>query len=141
MIYKITSNNKTFTVSFPKESILETARNHAKQYADDTYSAYDTSPEWGDPCLTEEEYNANAEKFIDEINKIDESTLTKVVQNLPKKKNGKLMKNRIAVLCSCGNTTVIHEWHNTWIYDQVYAKAVDEDNVEIILREYTDTPG
>lgn len=140
MMYNIESNGKTFQVEFNKNELLQHANNLFTKFTTENYVAYRTSPEWGDPYIDENTYKQNVQKFIDEINAINEEKLASIVNTMPKKKNGKFAKNRIHPICSCDNTNVIHEWHNTWIYEQVIAKAENEDKLIISMHTFTDTP-
>lgn len=141
MIIEIKLESKVFYVDFNKEQLLKDASDLLSHFEENCYVSYGKSPEWDDPYLTEEQYKGNIQKFISEIELIDESKLYNLVSEMPKKKNGKFSKNCVCELCSCGNTVVLHEWHNTWIYEQVVAKAINEDTLLISMRELKDTPG
>lgn len=141
MFYNIEDRNGiTFKIDFNKENILRCANDLISSFELDRYVRYGESPEWGDSYLKNDEYEVNVHEFAKEIETIDESKMRIILSQLPRKKNGKLKKNRIYEICSCKNTQCIHEWHNTWIYEQVIAKAKDEDTVEIFMRTYVDTP-
>lgn len=141
-MYKINDGKNTFIIKCSKEHLLNQAQELMNQFEPDTYVAYGTSPEWDDPCFDETTYKQNVQEFIQDIDKlINEESARHFVSIMPRKKNGKFAKNRIHEICSCKNCQVLHEWHNTWIYQQVIVKALDETTLEISMRSYTNTPG
>lgn len=139
-MYKITEGKHTFIVECNKEDLLNQAHELMNQFEPNIYVAYGTSPEWGAPCFDETTYKQNVQKFIQDIDKqINEEAARHFVSIMPRKKNGKFAKNRVHEICFCENCQVLHEWHNAWIYYQVIVKAIDENTLEISLRDYTET--
>lgn len=140
-MYEVTDGKNTFAIHCDKANLLEQAQHLADSFEADTYVAYGTSPEWDDPFFDEAAYLTNVQEFVQDIDRlINEQMAQHLATIMPKKKNGKFAKNRIHEICSCKNCQVLHEWHNTWVYHQVIAKAIDENTLEISIREYTDTP-
>lgn len=140
MTFSIESQNKLFQVSMNKDHLLQLANKLKSEFKDGEFVQYGKIPEMGDPFLTKEEYDANLQSFIQDIEQISENYLKTMLNTLPRKKNGMLKKNRIAPICECNNSTYICEWHNTWIYPQVYARVESENEVVVLFRMYTDTP-
>lgn len=140
MKVEVTEGRKKFTVIFEKEEILRQLEKLKESYQDDYYVEANTIPEDG-KYLSKEEYEKNYDEMIEYVSSIDEERVKDILREFPKKKNGWLNLKNVEYLYCCNNSEYICEWHNTWIYQTLKAKARDDMVLDIHLYEITDTPG
>lgn len=127
------------TIKINKDSIENEIRGLLYKFEPDRYSRYGESPEFGDKCLTEEEYRSNVQSFLEDFRKAT-SDLQSIIDNFPKKKNGTFNRRNVVELASCNNCQYICEWHNTWIYYVVKVNAFDDHALTVSFYEKVDTP-
>ena len=140
MRVEVTEGRKKFTVIFEKEGILKSLEELRESYQKDHYVEAGMIPEAG-KYLSKEEYEKNYDGMIEYVSSIDEESVKDILKEFPKKKNGWLNLRNVKYLYCCNNSEYICEWHNTWIYQTLKAKARDDMILEISLYEITDTPG
>lgn len=127
------------TIKCNKEYIENEIKDLLNEFEPDRYNRYGESPEFGDKCLTEEEYKANVESFLEDFRKATDN-LQRIIDNFPKKKNGTFNRRNVVELASCDNCQYICEWHNTWIYYTVKVNAFDDYTLKVSFYEKVDTP-
>lgn len=94
-----------------------------------------------DKFLSEEEFNANIEYFISEIERVcEEDFIISVVNNMPKKKNGTFYKGRKSVVTYYNNTIFFTSWHNTWATYELRFSAISDLVLELQIVSYNHTP-
>lgn len=140
----VQEGKREFTISADLELILKIIEEMRKDYEDERYVWYGTSPEFGDEdfkYVTKEEFNRNIDKFKEEtLSIINEMYLKGLVETFPRKKNGTFNRRNVRELAECSNCEAIHEWHNTWIYYILHLGALDDTRLLLTLVKKTDTP-
>ena len=94
-----------------------------------------------DPALTKEEYNANIDDAIIQMElMLDEDFLIKEIERCKKKKNGTLHLNRIGSSFMINNTIFFQEWHNSWSYYELRFKPLSDTTIGFSIVQSTSTP-
>jgi len=141
MEYKKNIGKKEFRVVCDKERILKSIQSDREEFEDNYYQRCYTVGH-DDGYLTEDEFNENLDEMVEELEAVTtEEFMSNAIDKAQKKKNGTFYKNRIFREVGCDNTVYITEWHNTWIYNTLSIKAIDDYTLEIRYEKKTDTPG
>lgn len=127
------------TINIDKLDIENQINALINDFEPDLYSNYGESPEFGDKCLTKEEYISNVEKFLTDFRQ-SISNLQDIIDNFPKKKNGTFNRRNVVELATCNNCQYICEWHNTWIYYVIKVNASDDHTLNVSFYKKVDTP-
>jgi len=86
--------------------------------------------------LSEEEFNCNLNKFIQEIsNACEDYSLIDVLNKMPKKKNGTLMKRRKEVVSYYENTVYFCEWYPCGATYKLRFTAISDTTLELQIVE------
>lgn len=129
-----------FSVICDKEGILSQILRERCKFEENYFQRYYTIG-YEDGYLSNEEYNQNLDKMVQALERMTtEEYMSNIIDVAQKKKNGTLYKGRVADAVDCDNCKFIIEWHNTWIYNQLKVKAVDDKTLEITYSEKADTP-
>lgn len=137
MSIKVKMGKHEFEVKADVNSLIEEAK-ALEVFKPNTYCEFEGGE---DELLTEEEFNANVEYFINKIKMVcEEDYLISVVNSMPKKKNGTFYKGRKTVVTYYGNTIFFTEWHNTWATYELRFSAVSDLVLELQIVRYNHTP-
>jgi hypothetical protein len=115
-----------------------------KQYEERAFVRYEDGEDFSDfkGYLTEPQYQANLDEFSKELDKMLTPEFQHwAIDNAPRKKNGTFYKGRVVKRVGNDNCIFIQEWHNTWIYECLTVKAIDDLTLELTIQALTDTPG
>lgn len=132
MEYNFKIGSIDFKVLADKEGLIEEAKKLA------TFEEGSFVPLAGDELdiLSEEEFNNNLNKFIKEISKACEDySLIEVLNKMPKKKNGTLMKRRKEVVSYYENTVFFCEWYPCWSTYELRFASVSDTTLELQIVE------
>lgn len=138
MSVKVNVGKHEFEVKFDKELLVAQARS-LRTFEEDTFTGFEDH--WDEPKLTKEEFEANVEDFVAEIERVCTEEYAKIIVDyMPKKKNGTFYKGRKRVITYYGNTIFFQEWHNTWGTYELRFSAVSDLVVELQIVSYNHTP-
>ena len=121
-----------FSVVADKETLIEKAKNLR------TFEEGCFVPIGGDELdiLSEEDFNYNLNKFIKNIeNACQDYALIDVINKMPKKKNGTLMKRRKEVVSYYENSVYFCEWYPAWATFELRFTAVSDTTLELQIWE------
>lgn len=140
----VKEGKREFKITVAIEYITNEIEALKSKYEDKRYVRYGTSPEFHEKDFTyinKEEYIDNIEKFKCEfMEHTAEDALKKIIEDFPRKKNGTFNRRNTKLLAECSNCEVIHEWHNTWIYQVIKVVADSDIELRIVMYREIDTP-
>lgn len=137
MSIKVMVGKKEFEVRFNKDYLIAEAKS-LETFEEDTFTEFGESEE--NP-LTKEEFEENVKDFVSAIERVcTEDYAKKIVDIMPKKKNGTFYKGRKDVVTYYGNTHFFTEWHNTWGTYELRFSAISDLVVELQIVKYNHTP-
>lgn len=137
MSFKVKLGKHEFEVVADVHSLVEEAKS-LETFEPNTFCEFEGDAE---VTLTEEEFNDNVEFFISQIEQAcNEDYITKIVQTMPKKKNGTFYKGRKQVVEYYNNTIFFTEWHNTWATYELRFSAVSDLLLKLQIVKYNHTP-
>lgn len=127
-----------------QEAIQKRIDEQRTHFVEGDFVRYEDGEDFSDfkGYLTAEQYQANLDDFQKEFEKMLTPEFQHwAIDNAPRKKNGTFYKGRVVKRVGCDNCIFIQEWHNTWLYDALTVKAVDDYTLELTIGSITDTPG
>lgn len=135
-----TIGKHTFVFEADIDGIKEQIEYEKSQFEDNYYQRYYTVG-YDDGYLTKTEHEENLNNVIHMLEKMTKiEHINEMIDSAKKKKNGTLYKGRIADSYDCDNTVFITEWHNTWIYNRLVVKAINDTMLLLSYEKTTSTP-
>lgn len=121
-------------INFDKEQIL-VELDKMKQYSEeDVCQSYDQECD-SDERLTKEEHEERIQNAIDFVKALTDDEILKSVDSMTKKKNGKPKKRSIVQLFVGDTGYWFVEWYVSYCTFRIVSRAIDENNLEVVLEK------
>ena len=140
MEFKHKIGKNEFRIICNKSSILKELEDEIASYEEGVYVGYLETG--GDGYLSKDQYLKNIEDIkcvLDDY--LEDKKLIEFIERVKKKKDGTFYKGRVVETARCDNCTYFEEWHNTWTYNELKVKAIDDTILSISYSQKVDTPG